>query len=112
EVFDGEYLFGAVSNSTSIAGLMKLPGAAVDLSDGQFELLLVPVPKSAQQLQKLIHAVAYQEYKNSEGLIFRHVRRVIAETEETIPWTLDGEYAPGEERIDIHIEDNGIRMMI
>lgn len=112
EVFDGEYLFGAVSNSTSIAGLMKLPGTAVDLSDGQFELLLVPVPKTAQQLQKLIYAVAHQDYKSSEGLIFRHVRRVVAETQEAIPWTLDGEYAPGAERIDIHIEDNGIRMML
>lgn len=112
EVFDGEYLFGAVSNSTSLAGLMKLPGAAVDLSDGRFELLLVPVPKSPQDLQKLIRAVAYQDYGSSEGLIFRHVRHVVAETQETIPWTLDGEYAPGGERIDIRIEDNGIKMML
>ncbi|MBQ1242379.1 MAG: diacylglycerol kinase family lipid kinase [Oscillospiraceae bacterium] len=112
EVFDGEYLFGAVSNSTSLAGLMKLPGAAVDLSDGRFELLLVPVPKSPQDLQKLIRAVAYQDYDSSEGLIFCHVRHVVAETQETIPWTLDGEYAPGGERIDIRIEDNGIKMML
>ncbi len=112
EVFDGEYLFGAVSNSTSIAGLMKLSSKAVDLSDGRFELLLVPVPKTPQALQKLIQAVAYQDYESSEGLIFRHVRSVTAETQESIPWTLDGEYAPGEERIEIHIEDNGIQMML
>jgi diacylglycerol kinase family enzyme len=91
---------------------MKLPGAAVDLSDGRFELLLVPVPKSPQDLQKLIRAVAYQDYDSSEGLIFRHVRHVVAETQETIPWTLDGEYAPGGERIEICIEDNGIKMML
>ena len=46
EVFEGEYLFGAVCNSTSIAGLMKLSPDAVDLCDGQFELMLVPVPKT------------------------------------------------------------------
>lgn len=40
EVIDGEYLFGAVSNSTSIAGLMKLPKSEVSLNDGEFELLL------------------------------------------------------------------------
>ena len=42
EVFDGEYLFGAISNSTSIAGLMKLSPDEVSFDDGKFELLLVP----------------------------------------------------------------------
>lgn len=112
EVLDGEYLFGAVSNSTSIAGLMKLDPDKVAFNDGQFELLLVPVPKSPMALQSLISALIYQRYDDSEGLIFRHVKKVIAETEENIPWTLDGEYAPGAPRIEIGIEDNGIRMML
>lgn len=115
EVFDGEYLFGAVSNSISIAGMMKLSPDTVDFSDGQFELLLVPVPKTALDLQKLIHSVAYRDYENgvsSDGVIFRHVRHVTAETQENIPWTLDGEYAPGEGSVEISIEDNGICMML
>ena len=29
-----------------------------------------------------------------------------------LPWTLDGEYAPGVPKIEIGIEDNGIQMMI
>ena len=57
EVFEGEYLFGAVCNSTSIAGLMKLSPDAVDLCDGQFELMLVPVPKTPLQLQRTIRAI-------------------------------------------------------
>jgi len=112
EVFDGEYLFGAVGNTTSIAGIMKLAPEEVSLDDGQFELLLVPVPKSALAMQSLIHALVYQEYENSEGLIFRHVKHVSADSQESTPWTLDGEYAPGEPHIDISIEDNGIEMMI
>jgi YegS/Rv2252/BmrU family lipid kinase len=112
EVFDGEYLFGAVSNSTSIAGMMKLSPNQVVLDDGRFELLLVPVPKSPLAMQQLIHALLYQDYGNSEGLIFRHVKHVVAQTQENIPWTLDGEYAPGEEYIDISIEDNGIKMLL
>ncbi|MBQ5535405.1 MAG: diacylglycerol kinase family lipid kinase, partial [Oscillospiraceae bacterium] len=75
-------------------------------------LLLVPVPKSPLAMQQLIHALLYQDYGNSEGLIFRHVKHVVAQTQENIPWTLDGEYAPGEEYIDISIEDNGIKMLL
>ena len=112
EVFDGEYLFGAVCNSTSIAGLMKLSPDAVDMSDGQFELMLVPVPKTPLQLQKTIRAIIYEEYEKSSALIFRHVRHVTAESDGSIPWTLDGEYAPGEARIEIGIEDSALRMMI
>ena len=112
EVFEGEYLFGAVCNSTSIAGLMKLSPDAVDLCDGQFELMLVPVPKTPLQLQRTIRAIVYEEYETSNALIFRHVRHVTAESDGSIPWTLDGEYAPGVPKIEIGIEDNGIQMMI
>ena len=112
EVFDGEYLFGAISNSTSIAGLMKLSPDEVSFDDGRFELLLVPVPRTPAAMQALILALINKDYCNSEGLIFRHVRHVTAETAEDIPWTLDGEYAPGVPKIEIGIEDNGIQMMI
>lgn len=112
EPIRGEYLFGAVSNSTSIAGLMKISPEKVSFNDGQFELLLVPVPKSPQAVQALIRALVYQDYESSAGLIFRHVKHVVAETEENIPWTLDGEYAPGAPRIEIGIENNGIQMLL
>lgn len=112
EVFDGEYLFGAVSNSTSIAGMMKLLPEDVSFDDGRFELLLVPVPKTAAQLQSLTRGLLYQEYEGAEGLIFRHVRHVTAESEENTPWTLDGEFVPGAPRNNISIEDNAIEMLL
>lgn len=112
EVFDGEFLFGAVSNSTSIAGMMKLPAENVGFNDGMFELLLVPVPKTPGQLQSITRALLYQELNDSEGLFFRHVKSVTAETEENIPWTLDGEYVPGAPRIEISIENSGIEMLL
>ena len=80
--------------------------------EGQFELMLVPVPKTPLQLQRTIRAIVYEEYETSNALIFRHVRHVTAESDGSIPWTLDGEYAPGVPKIEIGIEDNGIQMMI
>ena len=100
EVLDGEYLFGAVCNSTSIGGLMKLDPERVVLDDGKFEMLLIPNPKTAVDLQNLVLAMLDQHY-DREGLVFRHVSSIHLETEETLPWSLDGEYAASVPVVDI-----------
>lgn len=100
ERLDGEYLFGAVCNSTSIGGLMKLEPAQVVLDDGLFEMLLIPSPQNAVDLNNLILALVNQEYDH-EGLVFRHVSRIRVESDESVPWSLDGEYAPWEPVIDM-----------
>ena len=109
---EGDYLFGAISNSTSIAGLMKLSPDEVSFDDGKFELLLVPVPRTPAAMQALILALINKDYYDSEGLIFRHVKHVTAETAEDIPWTLDGEYDPGAPVVEIGIEENGVTMLL
>ena len=100
EIFDGEFLFGAVTNATSVGGLMKLQKEQVVLDDGLFELLLIPNPTNALELQELIRCLVLQDFTGS-GVVFRHVPAVTVETPEGFPWTLDGEYGCGAERVEI-----------
>ncbi len=111
EVLDGEYLFGAVCNSTSIGGLMKLDPQRVVLDDGKFELLLIPSPKNAIVLQNLVLALLNQQY-DREGVIFRHVSSVHLETAEALPWSLDGECAPSRSSVDIENLNQAMRMLL
>lgn len=111
EVLDGEYLFGAVCNSTSIGGLMKLNPERVVLDDGKFEMLLIPSPKTAMDLQNLILALLNQQY-DSEGLIFRHVSSVTVEPGEDLPWSLDGEYAPSAQRVEIANQQAALKFLL
>ena len=111
ETLDGEYLFGAVANSTSIAGMMKLEREDVILDDGLFELLLVPHPQNAAELQNLIWALLNQQY-NSGGLIFRHVSALHVETDENLPWSLDGEYEPSQPTVDITNCQRALTMLL
>ena len=111
EVLDGEYLFGAVCNSTSIGGLMKLEEERVVLDDGKFELLLIPNPRTPADLQNLVVALLNQQY-DSEGLVFRHVSSVHLETEEKLPWSLDGEYAPSLPAVDIENRRQALEMLL
>ena len=100
EVLDGEYLFGAICNSTSIGGLMHLNREHVVLDDGKFEMLLIPKPKSPAELPNLILNLLDQEF-SYEGLVFRHVSSIHVETAEDLPWSLDGEYAASMPVVDI-----------
>ena len=93
EKLDGNYLFGSISNSTSIGGLMNLSPNEVKLDDGKYELLLVRNPKNPLEIQALAGALLTQNYTH-HGIVYRHVSHVEFSTDNDMPWTLDGEYAP------------------
>ena len=111
EVFEGDFIFGAVCNSTSLGGLLKLRANLVKMNDGLFELLLLRTPKTPLDLQNLIVALTSMDY-DYPGVILRHVRSVTVETQEDIPWSLDGEYAPSAERVEIRNLPGAIRLML
>ena len=111
EVLDGEYLFGAVCNSTSLGGLMKLDPERVVLDDGKFEMLLIPNPKTPGDLQKLVMALLEQKY-DREGLVFRHVSSIHLQTEEDLPWSLDGEYAPSQPEVTVENRCRALTMLL
>lgn len=111
EVLDGDYLFGAVCNSTSIGGLMKLDPERVVLNDGKFELLLIPNPRSPLALQKLVLSLLDQKYER-EGVIFRHVSSIHLETAQPLSWSLDGECASSRSVVDIENLYQAVRILL
>ena len=111
EIFEGDFIFGAVCNSTSLGGLVKLNPDRVKMDDGKFELLLLRTPKTALDLQNLIVAITSMEY-DYPGVIFRHVKSVTVDTQDDIPWSLDGEYAPSEPHVEIRNIPGAIDLML
>lgn len=55
--FDGDFIFGMVSNATSVGGFRKLTGPDVLLDDGVFEVLLIRRPKNILELNEIITAL-------------------------------------------------------
>jgi len=111
EKLDGEYLFGAVCNSTSLGGLMKLDAERVVLDDGRFEMLLIPMPKSPADLPNLVRSLLDQKYDRG-GVIFRHVSSLHLETDADLPWSLDGEFAASAPVVDIQNIEKGLTMLL
>ena len=111
EVFDGEFIFGGVCNSTSLGGLVKLDPQRVKMDDGKFELLLLRMPKTPTDLQNLILALTKMQY-DYPGVIFRHVDSVTVTTDDDVPWSLDGEYAPSAPQVDIRLLSGAVELLL
>lgn len=91
--FEGEYLFGSITNSTSLAGIITLDKNTVKLDDGLFELMLVEKPTDAIEYSKLLSQLAFKRF--DDKLKLYKVSRVEMHTEEPLDWTLDGELEEG-----------------
>jgi len=91
--FEGDYLFGSISNTTSLAGLITIDKELVMLDDGRFELLLVDMPQNIQEFSRLLMNATSSKFEG--GLHLISVSKVIVETNEELDWTLDGEYEKG-----------------
>lgn len=106
-----DFAFGSVTNSTSIAGILKLDGERVALNDGKFEVMLIRQPKTPADMQKIIDALvriskendgrrrAPQPRKASDAnekpmLYFFHTDHITftPQGDKEMPWTIDGEY--------------------
>ena len=96
--FEGEYIYGMVTNARSVGGFKNLPGRDVHLDDGLFEVMLVRQPKTLLQLQRILKALTNVE-SDDKGLVtcFR-ANKVRIISDQDLAWTLDGEYG-GDHRV-------------
>lgn len=108
--FEGDYLFGAVSNSTSVGGILTLDPSVVDMRDGKFELMLVRPPKDAGELVGCIRALTSQRY-DTPMLTFRTASRLVITASPEMPWTLDGEKEEGHRQVTVENLHRAIRLI-
>ena len=98
---EGDYVFGAVTNTTSAAGLVQLPPERVSFSDGQFEVLLVKKPKTVTDLNQLVTVLWSMDFDDCPLIDFYHTRHAKITLDKPMSWSLDGEEAQSGERVEI-----------
>lgn len=111
QLYEDDYIFGAISNSTSLAGIITLKPEYVDMSDGLFELLLVKSPKNIIEITKIVNALTMQNYE-TDMLTFINAKKFNIRASSGIPWSLDGEYQEGSEEIYVENLHNAIEIFI
>ena len=110
EVVEDDFIFGAISNSTSVGGVLSLDPSVVDMADGKLEVLLVRVPRDLVELAECIKAVQSQQY-NCSVITFRSAEKIKVYTNPLMPWTLDGEREEGHIHVDVENVHLAIRLI-
>ncbi len=95
-VIEANLMYGSMSNSTSAAGIFRLPEQFVSLGDGRSELVLIKDPGNIEGIRELLASVITQRY-DSDKLLLLHTRHAKFTFDQPIAWTRDGE-AGGEFR--------------
>ena len=95
EIVEDDFLFGAISNSTAVGGVLTLDPKVVNMSDGLLEILLVRAPHNLTEITECLQAFQAQDYNNCAMVTFRSARRIRILANPSMLWTLDGEREEG-----------------
>ena len=110
-VIEDEFIFGMVTNSTSVGGFKGLIGRDVIFNDGVFEVNLIKRPYGPVELNQLISAMVNRNLDSSAMYTFTS-GSICFESEEEIPWTLDGEYGGDHKAVEILNLQQKLQIMV
>ena len=111
EAFVSDYFsLGLILNSTSVAGF-NLKNELIDLNDGIFEIVLVKRPVTFMQMQEIFNTILTGTTEEND--LFKLIRTSKAKitSEETLKWTLDGEFGGEFKEIEMNVEQNALTFM-
>lgn len=111
ESFEGDYIFGAISNSTTIGGLVKYSDDDVDMSDEKLEMLLIRKPEHISDLCSLVHSITHKQYEGNPYIDFCRSDKFIVKSDKPTNWSLDGELARSQNEIIISCIKNKINFI-
>lgn len=89
-VINAKLIYGSMSNSTSVAGIVRLKEDMVSLGDGISELVLVKAPDKVTDLGNIAESILSQRF-DSDKLIILHTKHAKFTFEQPVAWTTDGE---------------------
>ena len=111
EVIEDEFVYGMVTNSRSVGGFRNLIGKQVGFDDGVFEVTLIKTPKNPIELQEIIAALMIQQMDSKYMYTFKS-GRIMFESIEEIPWTLDGEFGGEHDEVVIENLNKELQIMV
>lgn len=109
-VLEDDFLFGSISNSLSVGGIVKFDQSVVKLNDGLFEVLLIKNPANILKLQPMLDGILRHDL-NKEGLEFFHTTSLKV-SGGVLDWTLDGERAEMSSDLEIKNVQKAVRFIV
>ena len=108
---EGDFMFGMITNSLSVGGFRKITGKNVELDDGLFEVTLIKKPKNMIELNMILASLVGRKIVTEYMDCFK-TNEIYIETEENIPWTLDGEFGGYHSKVNITNEKHALEIIV
>ena len=89
-VLSGDFVFGMISNSDSVAGITHTFGQRAQLNDGVFEVTLVKMPQNVMDFQGILGDLLNKEVNPDYIMTFK-TKHIQIDSTTAVKWTLDGE---------------------
>lgn len=109
-VIEADLMYGSLTNSTSAAGIFRLPEQFVSLGDGMSELILIKDPGNMEGLSEILTSVITQRY-DSDKLLILHTKHAKFIFDEPVAWTRDGEAGGEYKEIELFNYEAPIQMI-
>lgn len=108
---EGSFIFGAVSNSTSVAGFRVPFEKEARMDDGLFEVILIRSPETFGDFTAIMGCLATGNLSSPFIQVFQTDELLIHSGNSTA-WTLDGEYGGSPETIRISMLQRRIPLIL
>ncbi|MCF0151169.1 MAG: diacylglycerol kinase family lipid kinase, partial [Firmicutes bacterium] len=108
---EDDYVFGSVTNTRSVGGIVQLKESDVRLDDGLFEVILVKMPKSPIDVNNIITGLLYSDFSASVFEAFK-AQSVSFRFDKPVNWSLDGEKIEGGDHVLIENMSKAISLLI
>lgn len=87
----GDFVYGMISNSTSVGGFKNIAVKDVEFNDGKFEVVLVKKPTSLTELSETVQAIIQQTFDSPCIQSFK-TDKITFYSDSDVDVTLDGEF--------------------
>ena len=108
---EDDFIYGMVTNSRSVGGFKNLTGKNVDMNDGLFEVTLITRPKNPLELQEIMASLLIAE-DNTDLIHSFKSREITIESDEEVPWTLDGEFGGSHTLVEIENKHEALNLYL
>ncbi|NLT63841.1 MAG: YegS/Rv2252/BmrU family lipid kinase [Clostridiales bacterium] len=110
-VISADLLFGSVSNTKSVGGIVKLKKSGIELNDGLFEVVLVRNPTNVIEMNKIASTILLQNFSGSQVMMVqsKHVKFTF---DKPVKWTRDGEAGGAHQEVVLENMHSAISFLI
>lgn len=108
---EDEFIYGMVTNTTSVGGVLTVGGKNVMLDDGLFEVTLIKMPRNPLELQNILAALVLNQVDSKYMYSFK-TDHIEFHSEDAIPWTLDGEYGGHKKDVCIENKERALELIV